>query len=414
MQFTFPRLQCCEFQPGNNIPRQLLMGHPANPHGLCRNDNKATICDPNTLNSQSAFIRGAIEILEAEHRAILSAFLRNSIIQGKASSLPSAMKESSVQPKQMSLSTSPSNKRELSSELDHGATFVKTQAPIELNSGSVREYLISQSELVGQLQQQNSIPSNQSWTEVSQPCSWPAPPGAAFFASLSSKQRPEETDPFLPPPTQGLRRGSPSRVAGKAVLDTAVSPDPRPPILPVPQPPKRQLPARQTLSVPRSVPLRRPLAGRLWGRLGLRRARNSTADRALLRRNAASDSIRIAPARRKAVRRTPLDLRRFGPKRAEPTETSGGRGRLASAARFHLTRPSRRRQAARAIYRARPPAADLRGGRARDLSDALAARHGVTAKTIRDVWNRGCAAAVACITVGISTLLDQSLSAFAR
>ena len=50
---------------------------------------------------------------------------------------------------------------------------------------------------------------------------------------------------------------------------------------------------------------------------------------------------------------------------------------------------------ARAIYRERPPAKALRGGRARDLSDALAARHGVTAKTIRDVWNRGCAAAVA-------------------
>jgi hypothetical protein len=45
-------------------------------------------------------------------------------------------------------------------------------------------------------------------------------------------------------------------------------------------------------------------------------------------------------------------------------------------------------QAARTIYRARPPADDLRCGRARELSEALAARHGVTAKTIRDVWNR--------------------------
>ena len=47
-------------------------------------------------------------------------------------------------------------------------------------------------------------------------------------------------------------------------------------------------------------------------------------------------------------------------------------------------------QAARAIYRERPPADDLRWGRARELTDALAARHGVTPKTIRDVWNRRC------------------------
>mmetsp|Transcript_84819 Transcript_84819/g.226333 ORF Transcript_84819/g.226333 Transcript_84819/m.226333 type:complete len:176 (-) Transcript_84819:4-531(-) len=56
--------------------------------------------------------------------------------------------------------------------------------------------------------------------------------------------------------------------------------------------------------------------------------------------------------------------------------------------RLHLGKATLDEEAACSIYRARPTPDDLRAGRARELSLALAARHGVTAKTIRDIWNR--------------------------
>jgi hypothetical protein len=278
-----------DFQAGNNAPRQSRMGSPTNPNSLIfRNFSQHA-----TLFTQAAQIRGAIEFLEAEHRAIVSTIsqrqcqaLRINVstmqqtasVQGPSYSLPLPRTASSclqlqglTSPEAQTLAICESPRRgsgpstQRSSRLDL-SNFMPQQMrpqdsmrpenhqnkshpdwPFPANAGLSISHDQTRSNFATQHTNIATQPAPSAhprpcpdFTAASQPAA-----GAAFFASLSFQRgRPDANAGNAgnaAAAAEGAPRGRPTRVTGKAVLDAKVSPIPlprfSPPTPPHPTPP---------------------------------------------------------------------------------------------------------------------------------------------------------------------------------
>ena len=261
-----------EFQVGSNTPRQSSVESPTNPSTYWNAEYGQRLDIANdrnaTLLSQAAHIRGAIEILEAEHRSLLSTYSLHRPYDAQATSgnsheFPSSCGQGNTTLYNLhrpsnSQSRVPISRHDYqqpnfpflhgSLHLSGSATAQGSQQPTDNNRFSPQQMSLHTpmfcESLAAQLHQSHrtfptsadrgvsmgsrDLSSLSTPAEVSrshQPATYNSldqpPAGAAFFASLSSLRRRNRSGDA--PGPQSPCRGQPSRVAGKAVLDAAVS-----------------------------------------------------------------------------------------------------------------------------------------------------------------------------------------------